>query len=80
MVHQLVVFLPAERLSFILQAHDRLGHKGFYSTRRTLVDRFWWPGIDRDMAWFIKTCHECQIHSTQHVHIPPVIATPVPLF
>ena len=79
-LHQLVVLPPDERLSLILQAHDKLGHKGFYSMRRTLTDRFWWPGIDRDVAWFIKTCHECQVRSTKHVHIPPIVATPAPLF
>ena len=51
-----------------------------FLTHHTLTDRFWWPGIDRDVAWFIKTCHECQIHSTQHIHIPPVVATLMPLF
>ena len=79
-LHQLVIFPLKEWLSLILQAHDKLGHKGFYLTCCTLTDHFWWPGIDRDIAWFIKTCHECQIRSTQHVHIPPVVATPAPLF
>jgi Integrase zinc binding domain len=44
--HQLVIFLPEEQLSFLRQAHDRLGHKGFFSTHCTLTDCFWWPGID----------------------------------
>ena len=79
-LHQLVIFPLKEQLSLILQAHDKLGHKGFYSTHRTLTDHFLWPGIDHDIAWFIKTCHKCQIRSTQHVHIPPVVATPAPLF
>ena len=79
-IHQLVIIPLGDRHSLISQAHDQLGHKGFYLTRRTLTDRFWWPGIDRDVAWFLKTCHECQIRSTQHVHLPPVVATPAPLF
>ena len=78
--HQLVVLPAAERLSLISQAHDQLGHKGFYLTCRTLTDHFWWPGIHQDIAWFVKTCHECQIQSMQHVYILPVVALPAPLF
>ena len=36
--------------------------------------------MDRDLAWFVRTCHECQICSVQHIHIPPIVATPAPLF
>ena len=77
--HQLVI-TPEKRLTLIMQAHDGLGHKGLYSTRRLLLDRFWWPGLERDVAWFIKTCHECQIRSTAHLFIPPTPSVPAPLF
>jgi hypothetical protein len=79
-MHQLVILDLKKRLSLITQAHDHLGHKQAFSTRRHLVDRFWWPGLSRNIAWFVKTCHECQLRSTQHVFIPPVVATPAPLF
>jgi len=33
-----------------------------------------------DIAWYVCTCHICQVHQTQQVLIPLVVATPVPLF
>ena len=36
--------------------------------------------MSHDIAWFIWTCRLCQLHKTQHVSIPPVVATPAPLF
>ncbi|OAX31669.1 hypothetical protein K503DRAFT_658386, partial [Rhizopogon vinicolor AM-OR11-026] len=62
------------------ETHDKLGHKGFYSTRCTVADHFWWPSLDKDLAWYLKTCHQCQIHSVQKVVIPPTVTIPVPLF
>jgi len=61
-------------------AHDKLGHKGLYSTRRTLLNCFWWPALKSNVKWYVQTCHECQICQTMHVHLPPTIDTPVPLF
>ena len=77
--HQLVIPEP-KRADILRQAHDGLGHKGFYSTRRQISDRFWWPGLDRDVAWFVKTCHPCQLRSMQHILIPPTVPTPANLF
>jgi Integrase zinc binding domain len=59
---------------------DRLGHKGFYSTHRTLFDRFWWPSLDQDVRWYVETCHECQLRQTTKIRIPPTVALPAPLF
>ena len=67
-------------MSLIRDAHDKLGHKGFYSTRRTLLDRFWWPSLEQNVKWFVDTCHECQIRQTTKIRIPPIITTPAPLF
>lgn len=44
--HQLVLFNP-DRLRILQQTHDELGYRGFYNTRRTIADRFWWPSLDR---------------------------------
>ena len=61
-------------------AHDNLGHHGDYATRSHLTDQFWWPDMLADIAWFVKTCHVCQLRQTRNILIPPVIATPAPLF
>jgi hypothetical protein len=71
---------PPQRLSLIHDAHDHLGHRCFYSTRRTLLDRFWWPSLEQDVRWYINTCHQCQLRQTTKIHIPPTVAIPARLF
>jgi len=77
--HQLYIPLH-QQPSLIRDTHDNLRHKGFYSTRRTLLDRFWWPSLESDTKWFIETCHQCQLRQTTRIRIPPTVATPAPLF
>jgi hypothetical protein len=60
--------------------HDDTGHRGFYATRALIVERYWWPFMGQDIAWYVKTCHICQSQQTQQVLIPPVVATPALLF
>jgi hypothetical protein len=70
--HQLVP-PPEKRLDFISDAHDRLGHKGVFSTVRILLTRFWWPMLQHDVKWFVTTCHVCQTRQTRYFHIPPTV-------
>ena len=77
--HQLVL-PPHQQNTTIHEAHDNLGHKGFYSTLRAILDRFWWPTLAQDVKTYITTCHECQLRQTTKVRIPPTVATPAPLF
>jgi hypothetical protein len=77
--HQLYI-PPHQRLPLVRDAHDNLGHKGLYSTRRTLLDRFWWPSLEQDIKWYIDTCHQCQLRQTTKIRIPPTVAIPAPLF
>lgn len=52
--HKLVV-IPSRRLFILRSAHDDIGHKGFYATRALIAERFWWPHMADDIAWFIRT-------------------------
>lgn len=45
-----------------------------------LLDRFWWPLLDVDVHWYVKTCHECQVRHFRLLHVPPTVVTPAPLF
>lgn len=77
--HKIVI--PQEcHLFLISSAHDDIGHHRFYATNVLLVERYWWPAMAQDVAWFVKTCHLCQLRKTQHVSLPPTVATPAPLF
>ena len=77
--HKLVL-PPERRLQIIHAAHNDLGHKGHHATQALVTERFWWPHMITDIAWLIRTCHVCQIRQTRQVLIPPIVATPAPLF
>ena len=77
--HKMVI-PPDRRLPLLLGAHDDVGHHGFYATNALLSERYWWPGMAQDVAWFVLTCRLCQLRKTQQVVIPPIVATPAPLF
>ena len=77
--HKLVVERDS-RWKVLVGTHDDIGHRGFYATRATILDRFWWPGLHSDVHWFVQTCLICQQRQLRHVLIPPVVAMPAPLF
>ncbi|TFY53807.1 hypothetical protein EVJ58_g9240 [Rhodofomes roseus] len=77
--HKRVISYP-RRLGLLREAHDDLGHKGIFTVRRRILERFWWPNLERDVKWYVGTCHECQLRSMQKVKIPPTVATPLGLF
>ncbi|KAL5486251.1 hypothetical protein ACEPAI_7297 [Sanghuangporus weigelae] len=73
--------VPRERRTSIMKtAHDELGHKGFFSVRTTIQDRFWWPGMHQDIKWYIKTCHRCQTRQFTKIYASPKSPDPAPLF
>ena len=73
--HRLVV--PEDRRpSILVEMHDRVGHRGLFATRAFVCDRFWWPQMGRDIDWYVRTCHMCQIRQVVRVHIPPIIPEP----
>ena len=77
--HKLVVSQD-RRLFIMTTAHDDTGHHGFFATNALITLRYWWPFMGNDIAWFVKTCQICQTRKTQNVLIPPIVATPAPLF
>jgi hypothetical protein len=77
--HKLVVSQD-RRLFIMTSAHDDTGHHGYFATHALIAVRYWWPFMGNDIAWFVKTCHLCQSRKTQNALIPPIVATPAPLF
>lgn len=78
--HKVVINDVNRRLEIIQQAHDGLGHKGFFSTNAQVRDRFWWPAMEEDIKWFVETCHECQTRQTLRLKIPPKVPAIPTLF
>ena len=76
--HKTVV--PQECCLFLLSSvHNGVGHHGFYATNALLSERYWWPAMAQDIAWYIRTCHLCQLRKTQQISIPPIVTSPDPL-
>ena len=44
----------------LFEAHDRLGHPGQGKTITNIMQRFEWPGMDRDIRDYVSSCHTCQ--------------------
>jgi hypothetical protein len=77
--HKLVAPLEI-RVKIMADAHDNIGHKSFYATCAIIFECFWWPHMQSDIHWFVRTCHNCQLRQTCQLLIPPVVATPASLF
>jgi len=78
--HKAVIFDLTQRVRLIREAHDNLGHKGFHPVRLLLLNRYWWPSLEQDVKWYIRTCHQCQIRQTTKLHLPPTVASIPSLF
>ena len=78
--HHKLVIKPNKCPTILVSAHNEARHHGDFATRAQIIDRFWWPDLAADVAWFVKTCHLCQLHQTRNILILPVVATPTPLF
>ena len=74
------VIMPSDRIAVLQSAHDGNGHHGIFATKALLMERFWWPGLPADVAWFVKTCHECQTYQVRQVRLSPTVAYPAALF
>ena len=71
---------PRDRLHLIQYAHDSLSHKGVFPTARNLLVCFWWPHLNEDVRWYVKTCHKCQVRQTEYFYILRVIPDVPSLF
>ena len=70
--HKLVVD-RSQRMYLMKASHDSLGHRGFFSTKSLVGERFWWPEMERDISWYCKTCDICQTRQKLLVKIPPIV-------
>src|ERR1700677_1678466 len=77
--HKLVL-APEKRMEVMSSIHEHIGHKGFFAMCAAISERFWWPFMPADIIWFVRSCHMCQLWQIRQVLIPPIVATPAPLF
>ncbi|KAK3791088.1 hypothetical protein RRG08_010491 [Elysia crispata] len=54
-----IVIPKALRSKCIKLAHT--GQLGIVGTKQRLKSKVWWPGIDKEVEHFVKSCHGCQL-------------------
>ncbi|XP_076028445.1 uncharacterized protein LOC143017540 [Oratosquilla oratoria] len=71
--------LPTSLRTPIMEvAHQGLsGHLGIRKTYLRLLNEFYWPGMKKDVAEFVKNCHPCQIVGKPNETIPPYPLQPI---
>lgn len=76
-VHQVLIPLSV-RESVVKLAHDGLaGHMGIQKTYKKVLQNFYWPGMKKDIALFIKSCHVCQVGGKPNQIIPRAPLQPI---
>ena len=68
-----------DRILSIAHDHHFSGHLGVSKTADRITRYFYWPGINRDVAKFCRTCHLCQITGKPNQVIPPAPLQPIPV-
>lgn len=68
--------LPAKLRGRALRVAHR-SHPGMSTMKNILRQGLWWPGMDREIENFVKSCHECQM-VTVYRHPPPITMTELP--
>lgn len=60
------------------QAHNRVGHKGRDLTFKLLNNWFYWPNLYEGVAYFVRSCIECQKYIQSLPKIPYSITWQAP--
>ena len=60
------------RMEVLELAHDSVfaGHLGIAATKKSLLNRFKWPGVTKDIANYVKSCEICQKHAKKKPKTP----------
>jgi hypothetical protein len=60
-----VLVKEEEQKELLAAFHDSpwAGHRGTWATFEKLKEKYWWPGLYKDVHPFVTTCESCQMHS-----------------
>ena len=77
-----IVILKPYREEVLRLAHETplSGHLGINKTYEKIIRHFYWPGVQKTMAEFCKTCHTCQLVGKPNQVIPKAPLKPIPAF
>ena len=76
------VVLPRVYRSNVLNlAHETpmAGNLGVNKTYRKILNRFYWPGLRKDVKNYCRTCHTCQLVGKPNQKPPPAPLKPIPV-
>nr|VZI47260.1 unnamed protein product [Spirometra erinaceieuropaei] len=71
-------FVPASMRRAVFQALHGLSHPGIRSSQKLLAERFVWPGMNKDVKAWTRSCLNCQLNKVQCHNKPPPGAFPSP--
>ena len=60
---RLVIIDVNRRSTLIAEAHNDVGHRGRDATYKTLSERFYWPNLYDQVAYFVRSCNIFQLRS-----------------
>ncbi|TFY52589.1 hypothetical protein EVJ58_g9929 [Rhodofomes roseus] len=69
-VPRLVVLDEGRRRELIAEAHNDCGHRGRDPTYTKLADRYYWPSMYDEIAFFVRSCNSCQYRSRTRTITP----------
>ena len=69
-IPRLVITDVNRRSALIAEAHNDVGHRGRDATYKTLSERFFWPNMYDEIAYFVRSCNICQLRSKSR----PIVA------
>jgi hypothetical protein len=75
-----IILLPAslkQEALTVTHGSQLVGHDGIYKTKERLLQCYYWPGMDADIAAHLKSCHRCQLRCTNN-HPPPALLSSLP--
>ena len=65
------IYVPIPARGAVLEfIHDRQGHFGRLKSYGRLAQTFWWPGMSRDVTYYVRHCKTCQNVKSGNSHKP----------
>ena len=56
--------------NLVAEAHNNVGHQGRDATYKTLSERYYWPNMFDQIAYFVRSCNVCQLCSKTQPIVP----------
>ena len=56
--HKLVISQD-KHIFILVSVHNKTGHHSYFATKELIMLRYWWPYMNNNIMWFVKTCWIC---------------------